>query len=274
MSIDVIELMGVAEETAVATAQLILQKWSQPRTIKSKGFRDLVTDTDVAAQKLITDTIQARFPTHGFLTEEDDGDLPTSGPVIWVIDPVDGTTNFSRAVPSFCVSLGAVSETGDLLAGAVYDPMRGELFSAARHHGAWLRDPSGEQRPLTVSQVDSIADVLFGIDWSRNPDLRQIALRVLAQIAPQVQDVRAVGSAALALCWLAAGRFDGYANMQLSPWDLAAACLIIQEAGGQISEPTGEPWHYSPLNSGVIASNGRIHQTLLENILPITQPQL
>jgi myo-inositol-1(or 4)-monophosphatase len=274
VSIDVTELMGVAEETAVTTAQLILQKWHQPRAIKSKGFRDLVTDTDVAAQKLITDTIQARFPKHGFLTEEDDSHLPTSGPVIWVIDPVDGTTNFSRAVPSFCISLGAVSETGELLAAAVYDPMRRELFSAARNQGAWLRDQSGEKRPLSVSQVDTMAGALFALDWSRNPDLRQTALRVLAQIAPQVQDVRALGTAALALSWLAAGRFDGYVNMQLSPWDLAAACLIIQEAGGQISEPDGQPWHYSPLNSGVITSNGRLHQTLLENILPITQPQI
>ncbi len=270
MSIDVTELLKVAEETAVTTGRLILQKWTQPRTIKSKGFRDLVTDTDVAAQKLITDTIQARFPEHGFLTEEDDSDLPTSGSVIWVIDPVDGTTNFSRAVPSFCVSLGAVSETGEQLAAAVYDPMRNELFSAARNQGAWLRDQSGLRQAFSVSQVDTLDGALFALDWSRNPDLRQVAVSVLTKIAPQVQDVRAIGSAALALSWLAAGRFDAYVNMQLSPWDLAAACLIIQEAGGEISEPDGQPWHYSRQNSGVVASNGRIHQQLLAQVIPIT----
>lgn len=268
-----ITLLSTARQVAYKTGELIRSKWNQPRTIKSKGFRDLVTDTDVAAQKLITDTIREQFPDHGFLTEEDDNNLPTSGPVIWVIDPVDGTTNFSRSVPSFCVSIGAVSDTGELLAGAVYDPMRDELFGAARSEGAWLGSRSGEQRPLSVSQIDTLPDVLFALDWSRQPDLRGLALDVLAVMAPQVQDVRAIGSAALALTWLAAGRVDGYVNMQLSPWDLAAACLIIQEAGGQISQPDGQPWRYSPQNDGVIASNGRIHQQLLAQVVPITNRQ-
>ena len=273
MSINATKLMNVAAETSVATGQLIREKWNQPRTIKSKGFRDLVTDTDIAAQKLITDTIQAKFPDHGFLTEEDDSRLPTSGPVIWVIDPVDGTTNFSRSVPSFCVSIGAVSETGELLAGVVFDPMRDELFSAAHNQGAWLQSRSGEQRPLSVSQVDTLPDTLFALDWSRQPDLRKLALDVLAAMAPQVLDVRAIGSAALALSWLAAGRVDGYVNLQLSPWDLAATCLIIQEAGGQISQPDGQSWSHSTQNSGVIASNGRIHQQILEQVVPIINPQ-
>ena len=215
--------------------------------------------------------IRARFPDHGFLTEEDDSDLPTGGPIIWVIDPVDGTTNFSRTLPTFCVSIAAVSATNEQLAGAVYDPMRDELFSAARNQGAWLRDRSGEQRPLSVSQVETLDHALFALDWSRKPQLRRIALEVLAKTAPLVHDVRALGAAALALCWLAAGRVDGYLHMQLSPWDVAAACLIIQEAGGQISHPTGQPWHYSAQSDGVLASNGRLHQTILDHVLPITQ---
>ena len=262
-------LLDAARHIAYKTGRLILQKWNQPRTIKSKGFRDLVTDTDIAAQKLITASIQAQFPDHGFLTEEDNSGLPISGPIIWVIDPIDGTTNFSRSVPTFCVSIGAVSDKGDLLAGVVYDPMRDELFAAARNQGAWLHSHSSRQ-PITVSQVDTFDDALFALDWSRQPDLRRLVLDVLVIMAPQVQDVRAIGSAALALCWLAAGRFDGYINMQLSPWDLAAACLIIQEAGGQISEPNGQPWHFSPLNSGVVTSNGRLHQQILEQVVPIT----
>jgi myo-inositol-1(or 4)-monophosphatase len=264
-------LLGAARQAANKTGDLIREKWSQPRQIKNKGFRDLVTDTDVAAQKLITDLIRAQFPDHGFLTEEDDSDLPTGGPVIWVIDPVDGTTNFSRSVPTFCVSVAAVSDTGEQLAGVVYDPMRDEMFGAARAQGAWLQQGTGEQRPLSVSQVDTLDDALFALDWSRKPDLRRIALEILVQIAPQVHDVRALGAAALALCWLAAGRVDGYVNMQLSPWDLAAACLIIREAGGQISRPDGQPWHYSTQSGGVIASNGRLHQAILGHVSPITR---
>jgi myo-inositol-1(or 4)-monophosphatase len=151
--------------------------------------------------------------------------------------------------------------------------MRDELFSAARNQGAWLRDRSGEQRPLSVSRVDTLGQALFALDWSRKPDLRRIALEVLVQIAPQVHDVRALGAAALALCWLAAGRVDGYFHMQLSPWDVAAACLIIQEAGGQISHPAGDLWHYSAQSGGVLASNGRLHQTILNQVLPVTQFQ-
>lgn len=266
-------LLDTARQAAYETGALIREKWNQPREIKSKGFRDLVTDTDVAAQKLITDLIRAQFPDHGFLTEEDDTRLPVDGPVIWVIDPVDGTTNFSRALPSFCVSIAAVSKAGELLAGVVYDPMRDEMFSAARNQGAWLQWGTGEQRPLSASQVDVLDDALFALDWSRNPNLRRSALEILVTIAPLVHDVRAIGSAALALCWLAAGRVDGYLHLQLSPWDTAAACLIIQEAGGQISRLDGQPWQYSLQNQGIIASNGRLHQTILAYILPITQPQ-
>lgn len=263
-------LLDTAQLAAYKTGELIRTKWSQPRQVKNKGFRDLVTDTDVAAQKLITDIVRAQFPDHGFLTEEEDGELPTTGSIIWVIDPVDGTTNFSRTVPTFCVSIAAVSNTGELLAGVVYDPMRDELFSAARGQGAWVRSGSDGQRPLSVSQIDSLGEALFALDWSRQPDLRQMAIDVLAVMAPKVQDVRAIGAAALALSWLAAGRFDGYVNMQLSAWDLAAASLIIQEAGGQISHLDGQPWHYSALSGGVIASNGRLHNTIASLIVPIT----
>ena len=267
-------LLDTAEQIAYQTGELIREKWHQPRAIKSKGFRDLVTDTDVAAQKLITNTIRAQFPDHGFLTEEDDSELPTEGPVIWVIDPVDGTTNFSRALPSFCVSIAAVSAAGDLLAGAVYDPMRDELFSAARNQGAWVTGADKQRRPLAVSEVDDVNEAVLALDWSRLPELRKLALEVLNVLAPQVNCVRSIGAAALALSWLAAGRLDGYYHLQLSSWDLAAACLIIQEAGGIISRLDGQPWRYLNQNGGVIASNGRLHQHLLDQVVPITKPQL
>ncbi len=271
MDVDLLQLLETARDTAVSTGSLIRQKWNQPREIKSKGFRDVVTDTDMAAQKLITDAIRAQFPAHGFLTEEDDDDLPTDGPVIWVIDPVDGTTNFSREVPTFCVSIAAVSNTGRVLAGAVYDPMRQELFSAARGQGAWLSDQSGQRRPLAVSLVDEFSEALWALDWSRQQALRQSALAILNVLAPQVNDVRAIGAAALALSWLAAGRIDGYINFQLCPWDLAAASLLIHEAGGQLSHLDGQDWRYSTHDGGCVGSNGRLHKRILSQIIPISE---
>jgi myo-inositol-1(or 4)-monophosphatase len=134
-----------------------------------------------------------------------------------------------------------------------------------------LRTPAGGQQPIHVSQVDRLEKAVFALDWSRQPHLRKFSLDFLVGMAPAVQDVRAMGTAALAMAWLAAGRFDGYFNIQLSPWDLAAACLIIQEAGGQISEPDGRPWQFSPQNKGVVVSNGRIHQPILEHLLPISK---
>ncbi len=254
-----IELMGLLElarETAVSAGNLIRQKWSQPKEIKSKGFRDVVTDTDIAAQKLITDAIQIKFPAHGFLTEEDDSDLPTDGPVIWVIDPVDGTTNFSREIPTFCISIAAVSAENEVLAGAIYDPMRDELFSAALGQGATLNG-----QPVHVSSIDELGDAVIALDWSRSADLRQSVLDVLDQFAHQVNTVRAFGSAALALAWVGVGRVDGYVNFQLKPWDLAAASVIISEAGGKLSDLAGQQWGYSPNASGCVAGNGRFHLT-------------
>ncbi len=257
MDVDVIELLDAARETAVTAGNLIRQKWTQPREIKSKGFRDVVTDTDFAAQKLITDAIRAQFPDHGFLTEEDDDDLPTEGPVIWVIDPVDGTTNFSRAIPTFCVSIAAVSKNNEVLAGAIYDPMRDELFSAAKGQGATMNG-----RSIQTSPVDALSDAVIALDWSRSADLRQSVLDVLHQFAHQVNTIRAVGSAALALAWVGAGRVDGYVNFQLKPWDLAAASLIISEAGGTLTDLSGQRWGYSPNASGCVAGNGRVQLTI------------
>ncbi|MCP4428225.1 MAG: inositol monophosphatase, partial [Chloroflexi bacterium] len=212
------------------------------------------TDTDIAAQQLITDAIRARFPDHGFLTEEEDGNLPVDGPVIWVIDPVDGTTNFSRAIPTFCVSIAAVSPDDEVLAGAIYDPMRDELFSAAKGQGATLNG-----RPIHVSPIDKLGDAVIAVDWSHSEKLRQSVLDILHQFAHKVNTVRAIGAAALALAWIGAGRVDGYVNFQLKPWDMAAASLIISEAGGQLSELSGQRWGYSPNASGCVAGNGRIH---------------
>jgi myo-inositol-1(or 4)-monophosphatase len=255
---DLNQLLECAVTTALTTGQFIREQWQQPRQLRSKGFRDIVTDADVAAQKMITDGILAHFPDHAFLTEEDDTTLPTRGPIRWIIDPIDGTTNYSRQLPEFSISIAAVDSEQSILVGVVYDPMRDELFRAVRGQGAWVND-----RPIRVSEVTALADVLFALDWSRDESLRNFILTRLATIAPQVFTLRAIGTAALAQAWVAAGRLDGYLNLSLSAWDVAAGSLLIQEAGGQVSDSWGQPLQWQDTSKGILASNGRIHQALL-----------
>jgi myo-inositol-1(or 4)-monophosphatase len=246
-------------ETAVLAATLAREKFLQPRQLRSKGFRDIVTDADVVAQKIITDGILERFPEHGFLTEEDDSSLPTTGPVCWVIDPIDGTTNYSRQVPEFSISIAAVNEQQEVLVGVIYDPMRQELFRVVKGQGAWLQD-----QQIFVSRVDSLADSIMMFDWSRQPELREQVLSRLGKVAPEVHSLRSIGTAALAQAWVAAGRADGYFNFSLSAWDVAAGSLLIQEAGGQMSDGWGRPFEWHNTSQGILATNGRIHSALIK----------
>ena len=270
--IPVTELLLTAEELAVAAGKLVHYKWVNPVSVQSKGFRDVVTEADFAAQALITDTVKSRFPTHGFLTEEDDTSLPTEGDVIWVIDPIDGTINFSRGMPEFCVSVAAVEGGKPLaevlakpkvLAGAIYDPMRGELFSAGLGLGGFVaRD--GEKRPLHTSSLSTLAEALLTHDWSHEVIGRQHVMEILEGIAEHVFSIRAVGTASLALAWLAAGRTDLYFNYTLKPWDIAAAQLLLAEAGGSLTNADGSALTWDVTGMTCLASNGRLHKLYTE----------
>jgi myo-inositol-1(or 4)-monophosphatase len=261
--LDLAHLLAVARETAVSAGNLVREKLDQPRQTRNKGFRDLVTDADLAAQRLITDRIRQAFPLHGFLPEEENAALPTEGEVIWVIDPIDGTTNYSRQLPVFCVSIAAAVPGKEPVVGVVYDPMRQECFSGAKGEGAWLNG-----RSLQVSVVSDLSQAIIGLDWSHNKTTRQSVLDSLPRFAHQVQTVRAFGSAALALAWVAAGRLDGYLNYNLQPWDTAAAGLLIHEAGGQLSHlnQSATPLPWSEKHQSMLGNNGRIHQQLLEQL--------
>lgn len=271
------DLRTAATETAVAAGQLARHLLTQPRQVSHKGFRDLVTDADIAAQTQITISLRRRFPEHGFLTEEEDSDLPAQGPIIWIIDPIDGTTNYSRQQPLFCVAIAAAVPLRDAagsvagyepLAGAIYDPMRDELFSGARGLGATLQDSHGRLLPLQVSQASRLEEAVLLLDWGGPSALRSQSLAFLNAAALHVFTMRALGSAALALAWVAAGRADLYFNFNLRPWDVAAAQVILQEAGGQLTGCPGGPldWQAHPMNG--LASNGRVHrpfQRLIRN---------
>ena len=277
--IELTKLETLAREVANDAGELLLRKWHQPRQVSNKGYRDFVTDADYAAQALITEYILEQYPDHGFLTEEDDPSLSENGPIIWIIDPVDGTTNYSRNIPAFCVSVAAVEiydpvdvkkpvsfnepVSHRVLASAIFDPFRNELYSASLGRGCTLNN-----RPLQVSPTNNMESAIVGLDWSHDYQRRQQMLDAVGRIVHQVQTVRAIGSAALALAWIAAGRLDAYCNLALSAWDVAAAELLISEAGGQVSNIAGGSWQLD--HNGCLASNSHIHQ----EILTLTQFQL
>lgn len=268
------ELLAAAEEFAVAAGKLVYDKWVNPVPVQSKGFRDVVTEADFAAQAVITNAVKARFPTHGFLTEEEDTSLPTEGDVIWVIDPIDGTINFSRGMPDFCVSVAAVEGGKPLadvlanpkvLAGAIYDPMRGELFSAGLGLGGYVAC-DGEKRPLQVSNISSLEEALVTHDWSHEIAGRQFILDRLNSMAHHVFSIRAIGTASLVLAWLAAGRTDLYFNYSLKPWDIAAAQLLLAEAGGILTNADGSPLIWDVSGMTCLASNRQLHSPYIKMI--------
>ena len=245
--------LDVAVEAARAAARVAVDYWRTPLAITAKGYRDVVTEADFAAQDAAVRVIQSRFPAAAILGEEN---LTPAGEAetLWVIDPIDGTSNYSRHVPIYCVSVGVVQGERPV-AGAVYDPLRDYLFTAERGLGAQLNGSS-----IHVSQVNDLGEAILGVDWGREPAVRARSLAWLGRLAAECRTVRAIGSAALAMCYLAAGWIDLYFNFSLKPWDGAATQLIIEEAGGRLTTPLGEAWDYT--QPSVVASNGRLHAVL------------
>lgn len=276
MSFDVNLLQLTAERGAYLAGDLVREMWQTPLQIKSKGYRDIVTDADYASQHAITDFVQKRFPDHGFLVEEDNPNLPRDGDIIWIIDPVDGTSNFSRSQPIFCISIAATvtirrnRSAGDsmskeleskTLAGVIYDPLRDEMFSSVAGAGSTLNG-----QPIQVSQINELDSAVVCLDVSRQERERQAMLNAVGRFAHRVRTIRAHGSAALAMAWVAAGRLDIYTNTDIGPWDVAAASLLISEAGGQVSNHENHLWAVG--DSGCIASNGKIHDRFYGLLYP------
>ncbi len=242
--------LAAAIDAARAAARVALDRFDQPQIVTHKGFRDIVTEADVAAQNAAVATILARFPDAAILGEEDLAP-PTGAETLWVIDPIDGTTNYARQFPSFAVSIGVV-QRGQPIAGAIYDPLRDHLFAAEAGCGATLNGA-----PIHVSDVRALPEAILAVDWGQSPEDRRRALALAHAIGTECRTVRAIGSAALAMCYLAAGWVDLFFNLALKPWDGAAAQLIIAEAGGRITNPQGEKWDYT--QPAALASNGHLH---------------
>lgn len=247
----------VAEAITVATAagRILKRRFRTGVSVSVKGPADIVTAADVEAQQFIHRRIRRVFPDHGILAEE--GLDTTAGTEWhWIVDPLDGTKNFARGIPSFCVSIAAERE-GQVELGVVYDPISDEMFVGVRGHGAWR-----DGRPIRVSEVATIeaAFLATGLPHRVRRFAGSIA-RTFSRFATQSLGVRDRGVGALDLCYVACGRFDGYWEIDQSPWDIAAGGLIVEEAGGRMSGFRGGP--FDIYGGETVASNGKIHDQML-----------
>jgi len=229
------ELLAAAEEAGRLSGAILKEAFDQQRTIEFKGAIDLVTDADRTSEAELIRYVRERFPGHTILAEE--SGLRRGSGMRWIIDPLDGTTNYSHRLPLFCVSIAVDSAEG-LLAGVVYDPLRDELFSAAKGRGAKLNG-----KPIHVSSVTSLDKALlcsgFPYDVREHPEAPLGLFNHLTRLA---QGVRRLGSAALDLAYVAAGRLDGFFEFGLKPWDIAAGGLLVVEAGGTMTQIDGSPF--------------------------------
>lgn len=247
--------LHLAETAARAAGRIAVDYRGRVET-RSKGPRDLVTEADVLCQAEIKRMIGEAFPDHAFLAEEADTNPGGGSELCWVIDPIDGTSNYSYGVPVFCTSI-ALTYQGQSLVGVVYDPLRDDLYAGVLGQGATLNGI-----PMRVSQRSRMIDALIALEWASKPAMRTESIQRMAVLAEQCLTVRSPGAAALSLCLVAAGAVDVYFNVHLNPWDMAAAGLMIQEAGGQLSRINGEAWTIE--TGGVLATNGRLHGAVLD----------
>ena len=249
--------------TAIAIAHEAgaLVRWDFPRAglahVQFKGDVNPVTATDLAAEALIRQRLRAAFPGHRILAEEGGGDAwQAPGPPIWLVDPLDGTNNFAHGFPHVGISLALLVE-GELAVGVIYDPLREETFAATAGGGATL---NGE--PIHVSAVARLTDAFlatgFPYDRRTAPDNNTARLD---RFLRRSQGVRRAGAATLDLAYTACGRFDGYWEFRLQPWDVAAGVLLVREAGGRVTDFAGSPDCLS--GESIVASNGRIHEEML-----------
>ncbi|MEM4284083.1 MAG: inositol monophosphatase family protein [Candidatus Caldarchaeum sp.] len=219
------------------------------------GFRDLVTEFDRRAEEIIVRIIQKEYPEHSLLTEEASVAPHQNSRYQWIIDPIDGTTNFAHGFPFFSVSIALYREHEPLV-GVVYNPIHDELFVAEEGEGAWLRE-----KRLRVSETESLRESLLMTGFPYDESLMPRHLRWWGRFAEKTQSLRRLGSSALALAYLAAGRADGYWELDLKAWDMAAGVLLVREAGGTITSLAGTSLDI--FSGEVLASNGRIHQQML-----------
>ena len=252
-----------AIEIAHEAGALLKDRFGRRHQVHHKGAIDLVTEADRLSEDILKSRIHGAYPDHGILAEESD-ELETRSEYRWILDPLDGTTNYAHGFPVFCVSI-ALEVKGVVVLGVVFNPMMNETFTAQRGEGAFLNGGR-----LSVSKTASVSESLFATGFPYDiRETRDNNLSYFAAMATRAQAIRRCGSAALDLAYTAAGRFDGFWELRLKPWDTAAAALMVREAGGIVTDLRGDAYRFD--SSGIVASNGTIHEEII-SILERTNP--
>lgn len=251
--------LTTAIEAVVRAGDMQMAGLGTALQVDKKGTIDLVTEVDLAVERMFREMIGARFPDHQILAEEMGGAASAPPGPCWVFDPVDGTTNFAHGLPIFCASL-ALEIDGVAEVAAVYDPNRRELFTAERGRGAFLNGV-----PLHVSSAEQLVDAMLvtGFPYDVHARVDEI-VGLFGRFVGRARAVRRLGSAAIDLCWVAAGRMDGFWESDLKPWDIAGGALIVAEAGGRVTTLTGTP--FTSRGGHILATNGHLHDAMLDVI--------
>lgn len=249
------DALKVAIEIAREAGTVLREGFERPKTITYKGEVDLVTESDRRSEELVVARLRKHFPDHGIFAEEG-GRAAAQTQYCWHVDPLDGTTNFAHGYPCFAVSIGLVEKDRPIV-GVVFNPFANEMFTTARGQGAFL---NGKQ--IRVSPVEKLASSLVATGFPTHLRKKSSNMEYYWQFTLRTHGVRRDGSAALDLCSVACGRFDGYWEFGLSSWDTAAGVLLVEEAGGTVSDLAGQPYRLG--GPSLIASNGRIHREMQE----------
>ncbi|GFH58190.1 hypothetical protein CTEN210_14666 [Chaetoceros tenuissimus] len=262
-------ILDIATTAAKKAGEIIVQNSSGADVTKTKAnSKDLLTMIDPMCEKIIKETVLAEFPTHDFLGEEDvpagkeasaaalDAKLKTDKDFLWIVDPIDGTSNFVHGMP-LCMPSVACAYKGEVVVGVIFDPHRDEVFTAMKGYGAQMNGKS-----INVGKQDTISDAIVAMGSPPGEESLKMSLVGIKALMPKVRTIRMLGSAALMLAWVANGRLTCYWEYDLSSWDIAAGALIIKEAGGQFTDLEGTDFDIK--NRKICASNGLVHQEILE----------
>ncbi len=253
------KIKSVLFDAAHSAGALMKSKLLSRGGFSEKTEISIVTETDLACEKIVLGKILGAFPDHSILSEE--SAAKEGSHHRWIIDPIDGTTNFAHTFPASCVSIG-YEEEGQLVMGAVYDPFRDEMFFAEKGHGAYLNNER-----ISVSKVKTLSHSLLatGFPYDRK-EKADVYLAIIKTFLLLTHDIRRVGAAALDMCYVACGRFDGYWEANIEAWDKAAGILLVTEAGGRVSDYSGNPMTLTGRQN--LATNGLIHDAMLEQLKP------
>ena len=253
-------LLTTAIEIAREAGALLVQMAKRPLDISYKHPADLVTEADRRSEGLILERLRSHFPKHDVVSEEGGGQR-TNADYCWYVDPLDGTTNFAHGFPVFSVALG-LTYKGEVIAGVVYDPSRDECFAAERAAGAYLN-----HKPIHVSKIPKLAASLLATGFPPYADDHTLNIEFYYRLTRVSHGIRRAGSAALDLCSVAAGRFDGFWELKLNPWDKAAGSLLVIEAGGRVTNVAGG--EFNLLEDDIVVSNGLIHEEMCKEFAEI-----